>query len=885
MDLKHVQRTPWLRDVAAKHRPSRTKRILSILLGILLVFVLLAFGAYRAFEARNELRTRLFEPIAEVLSANPLLIPKHMIQGLTANPEQIVIDIKHEDFMKIAYQREIALANGYLVKGQDDFVNAKIRYNDRSIKVDMRLKGDFTDHLQGDKWSFRVRVDGNETLFGMKEFSIHHPRTRNYVYEWLFLQTLKREGVVAPRYDFINVVLNGKDLGVYALEEHFEKRLIENNHLREGPIIRFNENLLWDERFQQHRPFPDAAWNGTGLYLSSDIDAFGTGKILADPVSYAQYENAVYLLESFRRGELETSEVFDVQKLAKYFAISDLMGAQHSSFWHNMRFYYNPVTSRLEPVGFDGDSGRPIDAISPMKDGVFIGHDDPEIHKSSRVQIFDDPVFFEGYIRELERVAERSYLDTLLTDLNDELEDKLSIVYREFPQVTLSREQLYRNQEYIRTVLDPVKGLHAHYSQADESQLELELGNIHALPIEVLGVTSTNGVSFMPAQRIILPGKLLSRPVDFLISRFQLPPDFVWSETMIPDLKVDYRILGANQLRQETVFPWSYLADKTIEDDFLRQEPNVDAFDFLLTDEAAKEILIAPGAWHLQQSLIIPDGYRVIAGPGTQLDLADGAKILSYSPLEFRGDEELPVIIRSSDSTGQGLIVLNAEQRSVLDYVLFENLANPTQSGWEVTGAVTFYESPVDITRSKFIDNRSEDALNFIRSDFTVDDSFFKGALSDAIDSDFSSGEIANSSFVTIGNDAIDTSGSVVEVHDVFISNAGDKGVSAGENSQMTANRIEIVDSEIGVASKDLSTVILEDVNITGGHIGFTVYQKKPEFGAASIEVTGLELTQVDVPYLIEAASEMIIDDDVIEANGENIDDMLYGVNNDQSPQ
>ncbi|NJM95793.1 MAG: hypothetical protein HC792_06715 [Acaryochloridaceae cyanobacterium CSU_5_19] len=36
-----------------------------------------------------------------------------------------------------------------------------------------------------------------------------------------------REGLPALRYEFVNVIQNGKDMGIYALEEHFEKRLIE----------------------------------------------------------------------------------------------------------------------------------------------------------------------------------------------------------------------------------------------------------------------------------------------------------------------------------------------------------------------------------------------------------------------------------------------------------------------------------------------------------------------------------------------------------------------------------------------------------------------------------------------------------------------------------
>ena len=61
--------------------------------------------------------------------------------------------------------------------------------------------------------------------------------------EWLKHKTAKREGVSALRYEYLNVTLNGKDLGIYAIEEHFEKRLIEDNNRREGPIVSFSEDV------------------------------------------------------------------------------------------------------------------------------------------------------------------------------------------------------------------------------------------------------------------------------------------------------------------------------------------------------------------------------------------------------------------------------------------------------------------------------------------------------------------------------------------------------------------------------------------------------------------------------------------------------------------
>ena len=67
-----------------------------------------------------------------------------------------------------------------------------------------------------------------------------------------------------------------------------------------------------------------------------------------------QFDTAQSLLIDFIEQGKPVSESFDTDKMAKYFAIVDLMQAHHSTAWHNMRFYFNPVLNKLEPVGFDG---------------------------------------------------------------------------------------------------------------------------------------------------------------------------------------------------------------------------------------------------------------------------------------------------------------------------------------------------------------------------------------------------------------------------------------------------------------------------------------------------------------------------------------------------
>ncbi len=855
---------------------NRKRRLITIAFAIVATFGLTGIGVCAIFEHRRNVYAHFLKPTVELLRSRPYMIPHHMASGLLANPEHIIIDLKHKHFMKLGYQRDVALAQGHLDSGQDAFVPATIEHNGKAVRVDMRLKGDWTDHLLGDKWSFRIKVNGDDTLFGMTQFSLQHPATRNYIYEWLYHKALAREGVISLRYDFITATLNGKHLGVYAVEEHCEKRLIEHNRLREGPILRFNEGLLWAERFQQQKRFPESERNGVGDYLSSPIDGFQLNRQLATATSTSLYNKAIYLLESFRRGMLSTSEVFDTAKLAKYFAMADLMGAKHSTMWQNTRFYYNPVTSRLEPVPFDANCGKPTISLNGTINTLDLGS--PSVVLSeSRSGFFRDQYFFREYVSTLERVSESDYLDALLGTVDDELQKRLRIIYSEFPSYQFDSDVLYRNQRYIRSVLHPVKGLHAYVASRSDTDVTVEIGNIHGLPLEVLGISNSKMHLPVGSEPRILPAKRKSDPVAFTRVHFELPDGMNWTDDLVSSLRVEYRVLGSRSNRRESIFPWSYLGDNSGTSDFIRQRPNADTFDFMVVDTSTQEIIVSPGTWTLERSLIIPAGYTVRCIGATRFDLTNSARIMSYSPMQFHGGEDSPIMIESSDGTGQGLIVQAAGSKSGFTHVTFRNLTNPSQSGWQLTGAITFYESPVEFTHCRFIGNSCEDALNTIRSSFLIQDSVFSNTEGDAFDADFCHGTLRNVSFFNLGNDGIDVSGSEIRVENVLIDRAGDKGLSSGEGSRTTVDRLDVRNSEIGVASKDVSELTIDNLTVSQCRIGITSYQKKPEFGAASVTADRVSMSNVEVPYLIEDKSHVVVNGKRQEASRENVKAMLYG--------
>ena len=334
-------------------------------------------------------------------------IPNKISNIMTGNlVDRINIDIKFEDYEKISDKRKHALRIGRLFSNSNDFVPANIRYRDKIKKVKIRLKGDEIDHLKSlNNWSFRVKVSGEDELFGLKKFSLHKPFTRNYVYEWIYHKALKRENIISLRYFFVNLSINGKDLGIYAIEEFFHKILIENNRRREGPILKISEDLFWEENVLSKN---NKYVLEEDPYIRSNIDVFNTSAVLGDSVLEKQFSIARTMLQRYKRNEISIEQVFDLELFSKYLAISELLKSQHGNIWGNERFYYNPITSKIEPIGFDANAGTEESSILSGNYKLYN-------------RAFDNNTFAKMFVKHLERLSNKTFLDSLFNEIDNDL--------------------------------------------------------------------------------------------------------------------------------------------------------------------------------------------------------------------------------------------------------------------------------------------------------------------------------------------------------------------------------------------------------------------------------------------------------------------------------
>ena len=210
--------------------------------------------------------------------------------------------------------------------------------------------------------------------------------------------------------------------------------------------------------------------------------------------------------------------------------------------------------------------------------------------------------------------------------------------------------------------------------------------------------------------------------------------------------KIVSKIIGGKSEIEDDVFLWPLQPLDTLDDTILSKPSDIASYNFLNVDK--DKVFFKQGEITLSQDLIITAEFAVYLNGGTTINLINGASIISYSPITAAGSKEFTIKITSSDGSGGGLLLLDTNAESLFKYIDFNNLSNPSRLGWELTGAVTSYQSDISIDNCTFRNNlEGDDFLNIIRSDFEITNSIFSNIKADAFDSDFSAGEIKNSKF------------------------------------------------------------------------------------------------------------------------------------------
>ncbi len=824
-------------------------------------------------------------------------LPGKIYPEFKEKPLRIFIDTL--GMRKLNKKRDQAFKNGVLETADDDWVKAIIFYGEDMMKAKLRLKGDWLDHLQGKKWSFRIKIRKNKSWKNLKTFSIQNPITRDFLKGYLAHKICEKEDVLTPRYDFVPVILNKKSLGLYAYEEHFEKQLVESKRRREGPILKLSDYGMWAS---QKLSITKNKFYNLPCFDASDILPFKQNKTIKSPILKQEFLIAQNLYFEYKNRLKSASKIFDIHLMAKYFALIDLTKGYHGFIWHNQRFYYNPVTCKLEPILFDCyTEGGVYDFIHR----AIAANSDFNQRKPNRdamlYNLFTDTSFVKLYIHYLEKYSDENYVKNILSEFKPEINKYENLIRQEFPYYHFDSLFLLENAKAIRKDLPAYKKKfedNPHYAenykkyQTDErtydttyyegfpeyyvnafiekkentkNQSIIKIYNYYTNDIILLGTGKNNkkiNYFFLPEPNICSYNNPENKAIEVI------------SDTTARYLF--FMVKGHSKTFTTDVFQWNSPYAFTPQQELMAKStfPENKIYKILKNNI----VIFKKGKHFVNDFIIIPKGYKVEFEQGTEIDFINNAGFISYSPVFMRGTKSNPIIIYSSDSSAMGFTVLQANKKSYINNVIFDNLSTLNYKGWTLTGAVCFYKSDVDILNSFIKNNKNcDDALNIINSNFNIGNCQFENTFSDAFDSDFSTGIVKKTTFINSGNDAMDFSGSHINIDYCKVNKADDKGVSVGESSYIIVKNTAIKKCNIGIASKDLSTLEVYSSDINGCKYGITAFQKKPEYGPASIIAKALNYNNNDTLYLIEKKSILNLNGKIIPGSEKNIAKIFYG--------
>ena len=262
---------------------------------------------------------------------------KGVVKGLASTDNFYQLDIK------IPYENIAVLeATKYTRNTKKNYVDVIMDVSNqteiKSLKGKIRYKGDREIHVDNfKKSSFRMNLKGNDRLFGLEEFSIQSPVIRNYSWELLIAETFRNEELLTLKTEIANLSVNGDARGLFFIEEVPSTRTLERQKRKAGPIFGLDENF--------------------GIGIDSNLDVYDPREWEDNPI----YQNSMNLLYKafidMEQKQIINLSNFEIDSWAKYFALIDVFGSHHGVLPKSVRFYFNPVIGKFEPMLFDAHLG------------------------------------------------------------------------------------------------------------------------------------------------------------------------------------------------------------------------------------------------------------------------------------------------------------------------------------------------------------------------------------------------------------------------------------------------------------------------------------------------------------------------------------------------
>lgn len=718
--------------------------------------------------------------------------------------------------------------------------------------VKLRKRGDTSVHWLTPKKSFTLKTPKSRLYKNHRRlvYSVKTP-----IEQVVVNHLARRYGLLAPETFVSPVFVNDRFYGLFRATEVIDESLLRRLGRMPGDIFRgdtaergenfrgVRRNLwhnprLWDRVAKNDRPTRPAA---------SGLDRLLAAIAAGSPADLDQVWT-----------------ILDREEIARLLAFLLVAGdPYHMTNLHNQFWYEDPSSGRLRPIVWD------IRLLS-------LEDEPPHPLNTAFTSLLRDPRLFDAVMQVL---ATRRADESLLAGVEAQLamlEKRFAkpLAYEALREGTVPdltspgdvRRRLEANAAVVASWVDDARV--SVLSQDSLLDVRVE-GRSAVLLVGVAGASAStrlfadrNRNGHLDAEDPLLPLESVpGKGGRRLLTPERLLPGVGTEDWFIEPVPSHYRLFlqGPGHPEFENALTGFLVeAAQLPRGETLSAAPGFHLWSFPHTQPRDVQL---SGTVELAETLRIADGATLEIAPGTRLRMAPDVSIFARGRVLARGTAEAPIVIEPLDPRrpwGAVALLGPGASGSQFEHVTFIGGGGAELDSVEFKGMVAVHWARrVAFFDCRFEDNlRSDDALNAVHAEVTIERSHFLRTNADAVDFDYSSGRIAHNVFEASGNDAIDLMSSGPLILGNRIRGSADKGISIGEASEPWIERNQIRECAIGIEAKDRSSPWLIENELRENQIGLLQKAKNWRYGGGGqAKWIGAVLTGNELDYRADKSS------------------------------
>lgn len=783
----------------------------------------------------------------------------------------------------------LAQLDAYLPKsGKENWVPAKVRFPGGGLdKVSVRYRGDSLHHWGLAAKSWLLRAPKTELIDGSRRWQVVLPRWRAVSNYYVNLRMAAKMGIFAPDPALVSLRVNGRQHGGVHLLLRPEDETFVRQHDRLPGDFYAGDMSTMDDPFVQETPIA-GLWELPWLWQKAAADE----KFDAD--SHLPLE---ILFQRIYHGSPEAlAEILDLPAWARFAAYMQLFDASHMDMGHNWKLYYNPGKLTFEPVVGDGN-GLP-DEINEVTKGV--PGLDMSVTTPLLARLHQDHEFLRLKNEELARFFATKLDETFFAEL-DGFVAKVAPTLEVYPQIdwmgTVDGAPLhYFSGTELRARAERVKPELHRWFDAQRQLATLQAANVQLcqLPDQTLRlqIDGYAGAKISLPASASAPSATLTtydengRPETADVStRLKPAPDGRWllDLTLLATRQITFPKVGTHSGKHE-VKPATYdlkfsgvtIAPGDLElvgllGERIHPAPasTLAPARFAATNVHIVPVVPAPVQWSGTMAI---EGLKEIKGdltlaPGTRLRMGPDASLIVRGRLLAAGTAREPIVVERRDPAaawGTLAVIGPHADHTTLRFCRISGGSGRNTPFGIFSGMISIHNArDVTVEDCQFSHNSAfDDLFHATFSELSFRRSTITDAYRDGIDLDLCQARLEQVLVDRAGNDALDLMTSDVTVFSCRLRHGADKGISAGQRSQVAVFNSELAENKIGVLSKDGSEVVLYNSLLQDNRTQLVGYHKNLSYpGQATIVVAKSSLVGGDTIYSLKDTSTVTLQD------------------------